>query len=113
MKNLEAIMKSNVSKTGAAFLLISACSSTVGTNPTGDGGKPADGAAADGSTSDGGNTNDGAMGTDAGKDAGPNMSRGSVNLATAGTFVILAKSGISTVPTSAITGALGLSPGAA
>ena len=36
-----------------------------------------------------------------------------VNLGTAGTFVILAKSGISTVPISAVTGNLGLSPAAA
>jgi len=36
-----------------------------------------------------------------------------VNLATAGNFVILAKTGISTVPTSAVTGNLGLSPAAA
>ena len=36
-----------------------------------------------------------------------------VNLGTAGNFVILAKSGISTVPTSAVTGSLGISPAAA
>jgi hypothetical protein len=36
-----------------------------------------------------------------------------VNLGTAGNFVILAKSGIDTVPTSAITGDLGVSPAAA
>jgi len=36
-----------------------------------------------------------------------------VSLGTAGTYVILAKSGISNVPTSAITGNLGLSPAAA
>ena len=36
-----------------------------------------------------------------------------VNLGTAGNFVILAKSGISTVPTSAVTGDLGISPAAA
>jgi hypothetical protein len=36
-----------------------------------------------------------------------------VNLGTAGNFVILAKSGISTVPTSAITGDIGVSPAAA
>jgi hypothetical protein len=36
-----------------------------------------------------------------------------VDLGTAGNFVILAKSGISTVPTSAVTGDLGLSPAAA
>lgn len=36
-----------------------------------------------------------------------------VNLGKAGTFAILAKSGISTVPTSAVTGDIGLSPAAA
>jgi hypothetical protein len=36
-----------------------------------------------------------------------------VNLGTAGTYVILAKSGISTVPASAVTGNLGVSPAAA
>lgn len=36
-----------------------------------------------------------------------------VNLGTAGNFVILSKSGISTVPTSAITGDIGVSPAAA
>jgi hypothetical protein len=36
-----------------------------------------------------------------------------VNLGTAGDYVILAKSGISTVPTSAVTGNLGVSPAAA
>ena len=36
-----------------------------------------------------------------------------VNLGTAGTYVMLAKSGISTVPTSAVTGNLGVSPAAA
>ena len=58
--------------------------------------------------------NDGAV-TDAadgngGVDAG---NASSVNLATSGNFAILAKSGISTVPTSAITGNLGVSPAAA
>ncbi len=36
-----------------------------------------------------------------------------VNLGTSGTFAILAKSGISTVPTSAVTGDIGVSPAAA
>ena len=41
------------------------------------------------------------------------MSPGSVNLGSAGTFVILAKTGISTVPASVITGDLGVSPATA
>ena len=40
-------------------------------------------------------------------------SRRAVNLGTAGKFVILAKSGISTVPTSAVTGDVGVSPSSA
>ena len=48
-----------------------------------------------------------------GPDAGRNPSRLAVDLGTAGTFVALAKSGISTVPTSTITGDLGVSPAAA
>ena len=36
-----------------------------------------------------------------------------VNLGTAGNFVILAKTGVSTVPLSAITGNVGVSPAAA
>ena len=51
---------------------------------------------------------------DAGKLAdGGNPQTGSVPLGGSGTFAILAKSGISTVPTSVITGEVGLSPAAA
>lgn len=50
-------------------------------------------------------------------DAGISLDGGNstlpVNLGTAGNFVILAKSGISTVPTSVITGDLGISPASA
>jgi hypothetical protein len=49
---------------------------------------------------------------DSGTDSGT-ISPQPVNLGTAGNFVILAKAGISTVPTSAITGNLGVSPNAA
>jgi hypothetical protein len=70
-----------------------------------DGGK--DGAVADGGKTDdgGGNPRDGAT-ADVGSPAAPFT----VNLGTAGGFVILAKSGISTVPASVITGNLGVSP---
>lgn len=44
---------------------------------------------------------------------GGNVPTSSVNLGVAGSFAILAKSGISTVPTSVITGDLGVSPAAA
>jgi hypothetical protein len=57
----------------------------------------ADGGTTDGGTIDGGNTS----------------STLPVNLGTAGNYVILAKSGISTVPTSAVTGNIGVSPAAA
>ncbi len=57
----------------------------------------ASGGASDGGTTDGGSTS----------------LTLPVNLRTAGNFVILAKSGISTVPTSIITGNLGVSPAAA
>ncbi|HSQ65326.1 MAG TPA: ice-binding family protein [Polyangiaceae bacterium] len=91
-------------------LTLGACSSSNGTT---DGGTT-DGGAADGAKADGGAT-DGAI-TDAKKD-GPQMTDGgnatSVNLGTAGTYAILAKSAVSTVPSSAITGNVGLSPAAA
>lgn len=114
---IEVTTKSSLLMVGATFIMVgfgAACSDASGTDPT-DGGKPTDGSNGDarngdGSIADGGNTGDGG---DAGKDAAPSNSPGSVNLATAGTYVILAKSGISTVPTSAVTGALGLSPAAA
>jgi Ice-binding-like len=49
----------------------------------------------------------------AGTGTGAGFGPAPVNLGAAGTYVILAKSGISNVPTSAITGNLGLSPAAA
>src|SRR5580692_5759082 len=54
--------------------------------------------------------------TDGGKDAEPIDGASStppVNLGTAGNYVILAKSAISNVPTSAVTGNIGISPAAA
>jgi len=99
-----------------AGLLALACggSGTVGATGTGDGGSKGDGESA----ADGGNTNDsGGNATDSGSTTdGGNTSDGgttspqAVNLGTAGDYVILAKAGISTVPTSAVTGNLGVSP---
>ncbi len=66
-----------------------------------------DGATTDGNSPDGATTD---AGTTDGGDASPILA---VNLRTAGNYAILAKSGISTVPTSAITGNLGVSPAAA
>lgn len=96
---------SSISTAFAAFLLSmgAACGGTD-TNPqtSVDGGK-------DGAKVDGAVIVDGGARDDAGNPAVPP----SVDLKTAGSFVILAKSGISTVPTSAITGNLGVSPSAA
>jgi hypothetical protein len=73
------------------------------------GGGALDGAAADGgSKSEAGSTSDGGR-----VDAGATLLFAApVELRTAGTFAILAKSGISTVPTTAVTGNLGVSPAA-
>jgi hypothetical protein len=74
-------------------------------------------AAADtsGQANDGGDGGDGVSVSDSGAAAqAPGSTPGSpVSLGTAAGFVILAKSGISTVPTSAITGDIGVSPAAA
>jgi len=87
-----------------------------------DGGHHADG----GSDTDAANAADGmsladGMSSDAGANAGDGNPTGDgntasplvVNLGTAGNYAILAKTGISTVPTSAVTGNLGISPAAA
>jgi hypothetical protein len=91
---------STFSRTGVAFLLLSfaaACGSSNGGTP-GDGGNSGDG----GNPADGGHSGDGGS-----------SSHLAVNLGSAGTFVLLAKSGVSTVPTSALTGNVGVSPAAA
>lgn len=71
---------------------------------------------ADGGLADGGTTGEGG-GTDADggstNEGGNPLAPFAVNLGKAGDYAILAKSGISTVPTSAITGNLGVSPAAA
>ena len=80
-----------------------ACSSSEATSS--DGGVP----------DDGGNKTDGSS-SDGESDAQNNLdaaSPGAVSLGAAGDFAILAMSGVSTVPTSAITGNLGISPAAA
>lgn len=76
------------------LVLGSACGSD-GSGNSPDGGSPNGG--------DGGNAGNG----------GANATEMPVNLRTAGDFVILAKSGISTVPPSVITGDIGLSPASA
>jgi hypothetical protein len=99
--------KSSLTALGAAFLLASlgvACGCSGGTGPT-DGGSDMDGR----DTTDGMVPADGRDATDGGN-ATLTLP---VNLGTAGNFAILAKSGVSTVPTSAITGNVGISPAAA
>ncbi len=113
---------------GAALLLASlgaACSSSSngssvdGGNSSsgGSGGSDTDGATGmDGASSDQGGSDgnaSGAPGSTDGAGGDATLSTKSVNLGTAGGYAILAKSAISTVPTSAITGNLGLSPAAA
>jgi hypothetical protein len=70
-----------------------------------------------GVSTDGGNPTDGRASTDTGNPTdGLNSTTPtvlSVGLGTAGNFVVLAKSGISNVPTSAVTGNIGVSPAAA
>jgi hypothetical protein len=127
--------RSNLSRTGAALLFASlgvACDGTNGAAATGDGSStdgsagntfPADGAGStDGSAANmfpAGSTDGSAANTvpadGAGLTDGPGVvnGAGSVNLGSAASFAVLAKSGISTVPTSAITGNVGVSPAAA
>jgi hypothetical protein len=92
----------------AAFIvfatLATACGSSDDESSTGSGAS----AGADSTSQSGSSTSSGSS-TGAG---GGSMAL-AVDLGTAGDFAILAKSGISTVPTSAITGNLGVSPAAA
>jgi len=131
-------MTSKLSHAGAALLIASfgvACGTGGGDrgNPT-DGGTASDGrdTADTGSKMDGrnatdvesrpdrgtpGDARDDAQSADASKDSNAsdegNTSPLPVDLGAAGNFVILAKSAISTVPTSAVTGDVGISPAAA
>ncbi|HEY8042606.1 MAG TPA: ice-binding family protein [Polyangiaceae bacterium] len=99
-----------------------ACGSS-GATATDDGGHPSDGGihgdgagtGDSGTTGDGASTGDDASTADGGGtgDAANMASPPAVDLGAAGNYVILAMSGISTVPTSAVTGNLGLSPAAA
>ncbi len=76
---------------------------TGSSGSSGQNGKPGSGTSASGGTiANGGNPS-----------GGPSqLAPGAVNLGAASNYVVLAKSGISTVPTSAITGNLGVSPAA-
>jgi hypothetical protein len=102
---------------GTALLLVSAAAGACGSDES----NAVPGAGTSGGAGDGGGSNaEGGSGTDGGVkdtdggsvrgDGGAAVSAASVNLGTAGSFVILAKSGITNVPTSKITGNLGVSP---
>jgi hypothetical protein len=67
----------------------------------------------DGASNDGGGSTDTDADTDTDTDADSEDPTGAPDLGGAGGFAILAKSGISTVPTSAVTGDIGVSPAAA
>jgi ice-binding like protein len=97
----QAITWSNLSKGGSAFLLVWLGAACGGASPTDESGS-------DGGPS--GTATDGAGNTGLGSAMG---STDAVNLGTAGSYAILAESGISSVPNCAITGNLGLSPAAA
>lgn len=108
-------MKSQLALSAFAVLLVSLAAACGGSgDTTTDGAVPDAGHATDGSMTDAGHAADGA-GIDSGPavDAGPRPFALPVSLGTAGTYVILAKSGIATVPTSAVTGDIGISPAAA
>lgn len=112
--------KSNVTLVGlagAALVLLSVSAGACGS----DDGNAVPGAGTSGGTGDGGGSGaEGGAGTDGGVkgpdggnargDGGLAVAANSVDLGSAASFVILAKSGITNVPTSHITGNLGVSP---
>ena len=99
--------QSDLFKARTAWVLLAFASSCGGATTaagTGDGGQAGTG---------GGGTAGGTGGTGGAGGSGTILAGIPVNLGTAKNYVILAESGISTVPTSAITGNLGVSPAAA
>ena len=84
-----------------------------GTAASGSGGTAASGSGGSAASGSGGTAASGSGGTAASGSGGTAASGLPVNLGTASSYVILAKTGISTVPTSAITGDIGVSPAAA
>ena len=115
MKNMSSVstLAFTLSRATLALLVIgagAACGSSNDSNATsGDGGASGADAAKNG---DGGGNGEGGSGGDAGTGR-PKLAPGAVDLGASGDYVILAKSAISTVPTSAVTGDLGISPAAA
>jgi len=117
-------LKSSTSQAGVAVLLLAfnaGCGDSDG-DPDGSanggsaakGGAASGGSAAKGGTANGGASNGGsAASSGSGAEGGSATPGVPVDLGVAQDYVILAKTGISTVPTSAITGNLGVSPAAA
>ena len=100
----------SLSKTGTVLLLLSVAAGCGSSSASTDGG-PHDGAGATGGTGGAGATDGGNNSLDA-----SNLTAHTalpVGLATASNYVILAETGISTVPAAVITGDLGISPYAA
>lgn len=99
--------------------LTAACGSSDETGSGSGGADSGSGGAAAGSGFGGAAASSGSGGSGAATDSGTGGNAGTgaselpVDLASAGNFVLLAKSAISTVPTSAITGDIGVSPAAA
>ncbi len=134
MRLIETTPKALFSKTGFIFLVLSfgaGCGSSDGSGTT-DGGGPSDGATSgtsgtSGTTvADGAGSTSGASAVDAmvsldgshpvapGNDSGANTKGGqAVDLASAGTYAILAKTGVSSAAAAAVTGNIGVSPAAA
>jgi hypothetical protein len=97
------------------FVTLAACSSSNGTTPR-DGGPSTDASDSDRASPADGASAGGEAGHPDGGSEGETGTPGStqpVDLGTAGDYVILAESAISTVPTSAVTGDVGISPAAA
>jgi hypothetical protein len=117
MMPLNGKARANLSHAGSAFLLIwlgTGCGSSDSAGATGSGAGDDGGPGGSVTTTDG----DLGAGDGGGTDAlAINDASGAatltVNLGTAGNYAILAESGISSVPTCAITGNLGVSPAAA
>lgn len=102
-------------------MLAAACGSSSSDSAATSGGTSTGSGGATSSSSSGGSGSSSSSGSSGGGGGGSTSSSSSssgapgtpVNLGAAGTYAVLAKSGVSTVPTSSITGNLGVSPAAA
>ncbi len=113
--DMAMLAKAYLPKTAAAVVLLSlgaACGSSDDSGSAGN--TTSTGAAGASNTATGGNTGGATNNTTGGGTAGNTASTGHVvNLGTASTFAMLAQTGVATVPTSAVTGNVGVSPAAA